>query len=495
MVSFNLVPSTLRAPFVAIEFDASQADQGPSILPYSAIIIGQKLSTGTAAADTFVRCPDIGTAITASGRGSMLHNQAGAWLANNKSTDLWLGVLADNGAGVAATGTILFTAAADATKGNGTIAFYFGGVRVPVGVTAGDATTVLATNTAAAINANPDLPITATVAGSTVTMLFRHKGLVGNSYDTRTNYNPGEVLPTGVALTITQLGGVVAGTSNPSLTNLIAASSAQWWQIWTHPYTDATSLTAIETELLSRSGPLRAIDGLAITATSAAALATLQTLGTGRNSPYSTIVAAPGNNGVTPPMQVAAAVAAQVALAGAIDPARPFQTLLLNGVLPVAPVDVYDVLERDSLLHSGIATTRNQDGGVVVIDRLITTYQTNPSGQPDTAYLDATTILTLLLLRFDFHAHMSKYSRHKLADDGTRFDPGQPVMTPALGRSEALTWFRDNEARGLVQNVEEFKANLVVVRNQSDPNRLDFLLPPNLMNQLVVTAAQVQFRL
>jgi phage tail sheath gpL-like len=126
---------------------------------------------------------------------------------------------------------------------------------------------------------------------------------------------------------------------------------------------------------------------------------------------------------------------------------------------------------------------------------MITTYQTNPSGQPDTAYLDATTILTLLLLRYDFRVHMSKYSRHKLAADATRFAPGQPVMTPALGRSEALTWFRDNEERGLVQDIAAFKAALTVELNPSDPNRLDFLLPPTLMAQLIVTAARIEFRL
>jgi phage tail sheath gpL-like len=492
MVSFNLVPSTLRAPWTAVEFDGSQAQQGPALLAYSAIIIGQKLAAGTATTDTFMRCPDVATAIAAGGRGSMLHRQVLAWSAVNQSTDLWIGVLADNGAGVAATGTIVFTAAATAA---GTLAGYFGGVLVPTAVAAGDATTALATNTAAAINAKADLPITATVSGSTVTMLFRHKGLAGNSYDVRFNYNPGEVLPAGVALTITALGGVVAGTTSPSLTNLIAAMSAQWFEIWTDPYTDATSMTALEAELLSRAGPLRAIDGYRITSASAAALSTLQSLGTGRNSPYSTIVAPPGNNPLTPPMEFAARVAARVALAGALDPARPFQTLLVDGALPVLPIDVYDVIERDTLLHSGIATTRNEAGGVVVIDRMITTYQTNPSGQPDTAYLDATTILTLLLLRYDFRVHMSKYSRHKLAADATRFAPGQPVMTPALGRSEALTWFRDNEERGLVQDIAAFKAALTVELNPSDPNRLDFLLPPTLMAQLIVTAARIEFRL
>jgi phage tail sheath gpL-like len=434
-----------------------------------------------------VRAPDIATVIALAGRGSMLHRMAIAWFAVNQSTDLWLGVLADDAAGVLATGTIAFTAAA---TGSGTMAFYFGAVRVPVGVTALDATTALATNTAAAINANPDLPVTATVTGSTVTFAFRHKGLVGNNYDARINYNPGEVLPSGVALTITQLAG---GTSNPSLTNLFAIMSPLWFQIWAHPYIDAVSLAAIETELARRAGPMQAIDGLAITS-APGTLTQLATLGESRNSQFSVIVGQSGANPLTPPMEFAAEVAGLVAFYGAQDPARPFQTLAMRNALPVAQSDVLDTLERNSLLFDGIATTKAVAVGVVQLDRIITTYQTNPSGQPDPSYLDANRPLTLLYLRYSFRVFMSKYARHKLADDGTPIAVGQPIMTPSLGRAEALTWFNDNLELGLVQNPDAFKANLVVTRSPQDRNRLDFLLPPKLMDQLIVVGAQIQFR-
>lgn len=491
MVAFNLIPSTLRVPSVMAEFDSSQAQQGAALLAYDCLILGQKLSTGTWPVDTFQRANSIADAIAGGGRGSMIHRQAIAWFAINPGTSLWFGVLADNGAGVAATGTILFTGAATAA---GTISFYLGGVLVQVAVASGDLTTALATNTAAAINAKADLPVTASVSSSTVTLLFRHKGLTGNTYDVRTNYNPGEVLPAGVAMTITALGGVIAGTTAPSLTNLFAAMSNQWFEIWSHPYTDSTTLGAIEAELLSRAGPLRSIDGLAITSASGT-LSALTALGLARNAQYSSIVAQGGINPLTPPMEFAAEVAALVARAAQNDPARPFQTLQMSNALPVARIDEFDLTERDLLLHDGIATTKSAPGGVVQLDRIVTTYQTNPSGQQDTAYLDSNTILNLLLLRYRFRVHFSKYSRHKLAADGTRFNPGQPVMTPVLGKSEALTWFRDAEADGLVQNVAAFKAGLVVEINASDPNRLDFLLDPTLIGQLVVTAARIEFRL
>jgi phage tail sheath gpL-like len=68
-------------------------------------------------------------------------------------------------------------------------------------------------------------------------------------------------------------------------------------------------------------------------------------------------------------------------------------------------------------------------------------------------------------------------------------------MTPKLGKAEAIAWFVEMEQLGLVEGLDQFKRDLVVERNASNPNRLDFLLPPDLINQLLQTAAQIQFRL
>ena len=353
-ISFNSIPSNTRIPIVAVEFDSSKAAQGPALLAYKAIIFGQKLTGGSAAADSIVKCTSVDNAIALAGRGSMLHREALAWFAVNKSTELWLGVLADNVAGVAATGTIVVGGPA---TGTGTIPLYLGGVLISVGVNIGDASTAIAAAIAAAINALPDFPVTATVAASTITITFRHKGTVGNAYDVRYNFRDGDALPAGVALTITAVGTATAGTTNPTLTNLIAAMSDIWFMIWAHPYTDATSLTAIETELATRNGPMRQQQGLAITSATGT-FSTLTTLGAARNSQHSVIIAQTGAAPLTPPMEFAAEAAALVALAGAADPARPFQTLQMSRALATAEQDQWDTSERNLFLYSGIATTK-----------------------------------------------------------------------------------------------------------------------------------------
>lgn len=489
-ISFNAIPTTLRVPFVAVEFDNSRAQQGPAILPFRALMIGQKLAAGTATADTAQRVTSVDQIITLAGRGSLLHRMGLAWYATNRSTELWIGVLADNGAGVAATGTIVVAGPATAS---GTIALYLGGERITIGVASGDSASTIASAINTAINANLDLPVTSTVSTATVTVLFRHKGLAGNVYDMRHSFNSGEQLPAGVGLTITQL---ASGTTNPTLTNLLASIQDIWFNVIPHPYTDATSLSAIENDALARFGPLRMQDALAVTATSGV-FGTLTSLGTGRNSGQSVIFAPPGVSPLTPPWEMAADLGALVAFYGAIDPARPMQTLQLGRALPTALTDQWSLDERDQLLHAGIATTRLDSSGTKVqIERVITTYRTAASGAADTSYLDGTTMLTLSYLRYAFRTLIAvKYPRHKLADDDVQFAPGQAIITPKMAKGEALGWFRSMERLGLVEKFDQFKRDLVVERNTSDPNRLDFLLPPDLINQLIVTGAQIQFRL
>ncbi len=195
---------------------------------------------------------------------------------------------------------------------------------------------------------------------------------------------------------------------------------------------------------------------------------------------------------------MAASVAANAMYYGNIDPARPFQTLPLTGILPPQLEDRFaDFPENNQLLYDGLSTFTCGTDGVVRIGRLITTYKTNERGADDTSYLDLNTGLTLGYIRWDWRNHMlRKFPRHKLGNDGVKRAAGQAIITPMIAKAECIVKARDWEQRGLVENVDSvFKPNLIVERNASDPNRLDFLLPPDLMNQFIVGAANIQFYL
>jgi phage tail sheath gpL-like len=492
-VPFSSIPGTLRTPFVAAEFDSSRAQQGPGLIQYRALIIGQKIAAGSAAANTLHRVSSADQVVALAGRGSMLHRQAKAWFRNNRATELWIGVLDDNGAGVVATGTITLTGPATAA---GTIPLYIAGELVQLAVAKDATAATIGPLLAAAINANADLPVTAAAGGAgsehIVTLTHRHKGAVGNDVDVRVNYQDGEALPAGIAVAVVAM---ASGATNPVLTTLIAALGDTWFHVIAHPYTDATSLAALEAELASRFSGLRMIDGVAFTS-AVGTQAQLGVIGDSRNSPHNAILAQPGKNPLTPPCEYAAAVAAVVAFNGNTDPARPFQTLAVAGVKAPARADLFTLQERNLELYDGISTSRVGPSGEVQIERLVTTYQLNAAGSADTAYLDVNTMLTLQYLRWEFRNRIGlRYPRHKLADDGTRFGAGQAVVTPSIMKGEAVAWFKEMETLGLVEGIDQFKADLVVERNVADRNRLDILLPPDLINQLVVTATNVQFRL
>lgn len=488
-IGFNAIPNTLLVPVFAAEFDNSRANQGPALLPYRALIIAQRTSAGTSAAGSFTKVTNENQALLAAGRGSQGHRMAKAWFANNKSTEVWLGLVDDNAAGVLATKTITFTGNATAA---GTVNMYVGGTLVQVAVAVSDTPTIIALALSTAITAALDLPVTSAVVAGVATLTARNKGTVGQDLDLRVNYQDGEATPAGVSIAFAT---GVTGITNPSLTALIAAMGDTWYQVTAHPFTDATSLTSIETELVSRFGPMRMIDGVAITSALGSS-SVLATLGLTRNCPHSCIAAQAGSSPITPPSEYAAAVAATVAFYANIDPARPLQTLPLSGVKSPAEANLFTMTERDLLLHDGIGTTKAAAGGIVQLERIVTTYQTNAAGAADPSYRDVTTMLTLLYLRYTFRNRMMvRYPRSKLANDGTRVSSGQAIITPKIGKAEAITWFREMEELGLVEGFDQFKNDLVVARNVSDPNRLDFLLPPDLINALIVTAIKIQFLL
>lgn len=486
-ISFNGIPNTLRVPFVYVEFDNSRAIEGPTLMTFTNLVIGQRLAAGTVAALTPVRVTSAAQAATFFGAGSMLAHMLERQLENNDLTETWAVALDDDGGAAAATGTITFTGPATAA---GTVALYIGGRAVKVAVASGDTDAVVAAAVAAAINADTDLAVTAAPVAGVVTLTARNLGAAGNDIDARVNYFAGEALPDGVTAPVVAMAG---GATNPDVSTVWPVIGDTHYNIITNPYTDAANLTAIETELADRWGPLRQIEAMAIAAATGNH-ATLLALGAGRNSPHSSIMSA--SDSPTPPWEWAAAIAGVVSFHGQIDPARPFQTLPLAGVKAPAAADRFTLAENNLLLLDGISTRQISADGTVRIQRLITTYQTNSAGAPDVSYLDVNTPLTLGYLRFDFRSYiLLKYPRHKLGDDSRTYGAGQAIMTPKLGRAEAIARARIWEELALVENIDSFIAALIVERNGTDNTRLDFLLRPDLVNQFRVAGVQIAFLL
>lgn len=490
-VSFSTIPANVRVPLFYAEVDNSQA--GYFTQSQRTLLIGQKLASGDATADVPILVSRTDEAKSRFGLGSMLARMHEIYRQNDSTGEVWCLPLADNGAGVAATGTIAVAGTATAA---GTINLYIGGQRVQVAVASGDTATAIAAAINTAINAATTLPVTSTVTTSTVTATARHKGTLGNQIRVQANYRGsagGEFTPAGITLTISAMSG---GTTDPTLTTALAAIGDDEYDFIIMPYSDSTSLDALKTVMNDSTGRWaynRQIYGHVYSAKSDT-YANLVTFGTARNDQHAT-VAGYETSVPNPPWEYAAAYGARNAVFIAADPARPTQTGELVGILPPTAGTRFILTERASLLNSGVATSF-YGGGAVRIERAITTYQKNSWNQADPSYLDSETMHTLayVIRRLRYNV-TQKYSRHKLANDGTRFGAGQAIVTPSVVRGEILSEYAALEEMGIVENAKAFAKYLIVERNANDPNRLDVLYPPDLVNQLRVFAVLAQFRL
>jgi phage tail sheath gpL-like len=486
-ISFASVPFGVKVPGVYAEFDTSKAQQGPSIQNYVGLIIGQRLSTGSKAAGTIERITSESQARDFYGKGSMLFHQVKAWLDANKINELNVYAFDDDGGGVAAAGSIEALTAATAA---GTIHLMIGGRQYNVAVASGDTETTIITAIKTAIDADEDRHVTTgVIAADVLPITYRHAGEVGNDIDIRFNHFFGEELPAGVTFTVVAMS---SGAGNPALTAAIAEMGETQFHSITMPYSDASNLLLMQTEMQDRWGAIRQNDGQVYIARKETFGLHATFLGT-RNNEQETVM---NIAGPTPSFSWAANIAAQVSSNAQQDPARPFQTLSLTSVIAPKDSEQFTFAERNLILVDGGSTYFVDASGVARIERLRTTRIENSFAAPDESLADLNPKLTLSYLRFDFRTMMlTKFPRHKLANDGTRFGAGQAIITPLIGKAEAVAKFRSWEELGLAEGAEQFKRDLIVERNASDPNRLDFLLPPDLVNQLRVSGVAFQFLL
>lgn len=482
-MAFAQIPSDTRTPGAFTEIDPSSALTGTPARPKHLVVFAHKLSGGSAVAGQLYGVTGDTQGDALCGVGSHGAEMLRAFKAGNRNVRLSVCVVAEPGAGVAATGT--FTIAGTATA-DGILAAYIGGVLVAVLVTSGQAAAAIATALAAAINANTRLPVTAAAVGAVVTCTARHKGLIGNDIPLEHSTRDVDALPAGVTCTIAAM---ASGAGAPDLASTIADLPEETLEL-VSGWNDDASLDAFEAELTRRWNAMVALDGILFAAFRGDHAATTSA-GAARNCPFSTL-AGTGTSPM-PPWIYAAMYAATWSTES--DPGRPLNGLPLVGALPPARTARFDRTERNLLLHSGVTPMRVAPGDIVVIDRAVTTYQKNAQNLADPTWLDLTVPTTLSFLRWSWNLRLAKFARHKAADDGTNFEPGQPVVTPSVIRGEALAWFKEMEGLGLVEGFELFKATLIVRRNTQDKNRFDVFMSPDVINGAHVVATSIGFRL
>lgn len=484
-ISFNSIPVPFYVPGQYAEFDNSRANgDSLAVVEPKILLIGQKLA-GAAQLDRAVEVFNPDQVASLVGRGSMLHQMAKKSFDNAEFVRTYILPLAD---AVGATKSAIAVTFGGVATAAGQLALYVGDSRYGVGVAAAQTPANLATAVAAAVNADEDRYLDAVVDGvnpAKVDFTARNAGVAAGHVEITLNHYADEALPAGITAVV---GALTEGTVNPSLTTAIANLGDDWYPSFVCPYTDSTSLAALKAEQLSRFGPIRHIDAYAFACvnTDAAALAALPAT---QNSPLLSICDA--WNSVTPPFALAAAIAGQDA--AEYDPGRPRQTLPLVGCLARA-TGRRSIAERNTLIAAGISTLTVDGDGTLRIERLTTTYRSNVYGVGDKSYFDTESLHLLMNIRYSWRAWFAqKYPRHKLGDDGST---GANVMTPSLAKAESVAVYRQWQDLGWVEGgaaFDQFVRDLRAERPSDDPNRLNMLVPPDLINQLRVLAADFRF--
>lgn len=484
-ISFNQIPGNLRVPLAYAEFDNSGAVKGTPVLEWRILVVGQKeaTATGLSLTPTLITSADQATELW--GQGSMLASMFRSIKRANTFVETWGLAVDDAPEGVTATGSITLSGQCTTT---GIINLYIGGVRLRCQSIAGEALIATAQRLVASINANGELPVRASSVEGVVTLTCKWKGSTGNDIDLRVNYRNDDISPKGLTLVCSPF---TEGAGNPDLAPVIAAFGDHWWKSLVMPYTDVSNRALLEEWLDVQFGPLKQQECQTWTALRAT-LAASSAYGNSGNSPLISCLAI--GKSPSSPWDWAASYATVATASLSIDPARPLQTLVLPGILPPALPDRWTMEERNILLFDGIATHMVTSDEKVALEREITMYQNNTWGMPDPSYLDVQTPATLGYWRYAVRSRITqKFPRHKLADDGARFAPGQAVVTPRVIRGELLALHQELEEKGLLENIEPFKAGLIVERNIDDRNRMDVLATPDLVNQFRVFAMMTKF--
>ena len=484
-ISFDQVPADWRVPGVYVEVRPNQRAMGLASYEPRVLLIGQ-MTTGTATAGVPRRITRRDQATAFFGAGSAIEAMVNAFLDANGTTIIDAMGLAAPGGAVAATGTFAITGT---TTAAGTLVAYIAGRRVAVPIASGTAAAAVATALHAAIQAASGLPVTATVATSTVTVTARNLGAIGNGIDLRLNYRPDEATPAGLTVTV---GAMAGGNGVPDIAAALAGVATEPYSDIAIAWSDSTSLSALTAELARRYGAMVGLDAHAYVGI-AGTHGALLTAGAAQNSPHLTMIGA--NASPSPAWAWAASLCGRAAFHLANDPARQLRSITLPGILPPVIATRFTPSEQDQLLRDGISTWDALPDGTIALQRVITTYQVTNLGVADLAWLDIIVPKVTSRLRFDWRAYvLINYPRHKLADDGSpAAEFGDAVVTPRLTHGSWGARCKLYERLGWIEDAARTVEQSTFARDPSDRNRLNARQVVRIIGNLMVFAAVLEF--
>lgn len=482
------------------------------VLPRKMVIIGTYDPAITTIVD---EVPALVTSIEESadtyGDGFMIHRLVKAAMLGSQNSETWVVPQAEAGGAVASAGDITITGPATAA---GTIYLYIAGDLVEISVASGDAQNDIAIAVAAAITADPDLPVTAVVNGGTlnqVDVTAKSKGPWGDSINMSLNWGFQEALPAGVAVVFTQLtGGSGVPTLDDALTGMGTGDAAneRHFTDLVHGYLqDSTSLNALSTyngagntatgcyaKTVAR--PLRSLVG--DVAAGSSGLTNLQTLADGRKTDRTSgVIAVPGS-----PNHPAEVAAQALGIAQRLNANRAEETVIgqiLQNVIPGALADQWtkSYASRDTAVQGGISPTKSLNG-VVRAQNLLTFYRpaTVPASSNGYKSQRNISIIQNMLFNLKSNFEQDRWLGCSIVDDVARVTnivDRQKARDSEAVKDDLIALAKSFLSKAWVYEVDTYTIPNISVQIRTGTNGFDTILPVILSGELGIIDSVIEF--
>lgn len=462
-IEFDTIIDQLT-PDVQIETDWNSGAAGLANEKKTLLLMGQCLSTGSigvptgSGVKTPQRITSTARAIALFGKGSTLAVMCEYALKAAPRATIYAVPYKAGTTPVAATGTV--TLATNASS-SGELRVWIMGERFSCGIASADTPTVVGDAIAAAINAHPNLPVTAGNAAGTITLTARNAGIEQNTITYRS-----EITCTGMTTTDTGsvfTGGTVAGDP----TTQLAAMTATRYHVIGIETNDATALGVLQTHVEAGCAPSEKRWGYGIAASNGDASAA-QTLGNALDSYRMQVL---WQESADRPCYVQAAVFAAVrALYGC---KTSLDNHDLPGLLAQYAEDAWpNAGDIETALEEGLVPVKPLRNGRCQVVRSVHTRQTTPL-----SYRDHTI------------AEKSDYTDESIIDGFTPMvgkvlktasPPGQPsTITPDRATAKLARILKALDKQDVLQGVEAAVAagEVKAAVNSVTVTRLDCAFP------------------
>ncbi len=471
-------------PGAYLEINFAQGEAAGSGSDSEVLLMGNKLSGGTATLDTAVYGPDSvvqmqteSDVISLFGAGSELHRMWRRFVKVNKSTTL-RAIAVTESSGSKATGTI--TIATTAT-GNGNVRVWVHDEFVDASVTTGDTASNIGDAIAAAVNSQVHWGVTAGNSSGTVTLTAKQKGLRGNFI----RYMA--IITAGIATTASP--GVdtamSSGSSSDSNTTALSTIGGTKYYYIVSAAEDTTQLGAVVSQVGTLAAPIvgirqRVVAGAvgSVSASNAVAVA--------RNSARCDIQWSEGSPWT--PAELAANLAAVVTLFETKPSPRVNYASFGQDAktapfwLAPAPRDASKIPSRASIksaLNNGLSPIGVLANGSTYLVDVITTRSLNGATN-DYRVRDHHKVTICDFFGDDLLVKtVLQHSGKAIANDPVKGQraPGPTVLTPTIMRGTIIGLIDVYDTNDLLQNASDIKAGLVVQRATSPTTRMTARIP------------------